>query len=116
MPKVVPLPKRSRSAKTAVELDLDAAWSLYDKQAQFVKNKSLFSIFLGGVGSGKSRHNVSDPAPRAFQYLLDYMGGKTEAKSLEIWHEGRCGRCGRKLTVPSSIESGIGPECASKLG
>lgn len=27
-------------------------------------------------------------------------------------HEGRCGRCGRKLTVPSSVESGIGPECA----
>jgi hypothetical protein len=27
-------------------------------------------------------------------------------------HEGRCGRCGRKLTVPASVESGIGPECA----
>lgn len=27
-------------------------------------------------------------------------------------HEGMCGRCGRKLTVPASIESGIGPECA----
>lgn len=27
-------------------------------------------------------------------------------------HEGRCGRCGRALTVPESIESGIGPECA----
>jgi len=30
-------------------------------------------------------------------------------------HEGRCGRCGRKLTVPSSIESGIGPECAKQM-
>lgn len=30
-------------------------------------------------------------------------------------HEGRCGRCGRILTVPSSIESGIGPECAKKM-
>ena len=27
------------------------------------------------------------------------------------WHEGRCGRCGRKLTVPESIEAGYGPEC-----
>jgi hypothetical protein len=27
-------------------------------------------------------------------------------------HEGKCGRCGRLLTVPSSIESGIGPECS----
>lgn len=33
---------------------------------------------------------------------------------IEIWHEGRCCRCGRKLTVPESIESGIGPECATK--
>jgi len=32
-------------------------------------------------------------------------------KDLEIWHEGRCCRCGRVLTVPESIEMGIGPEC-----
>lgn len=32
-----------------------------------------------------------------------------------IHHEGRCGRCGRPLTVPSSIESGFGPECITKL-
>lgn len=30
----------------------------------------------------------------------------------KVQHEGRCGRCGRVLTVPESIESGIGPECA----
>lgn len=29
----------------------------------------------------------------------------------EVWHEGLCGRCGRRLTVPASIESGFGPEC-----
>lgn len=31
---------------------------------------------------------------------------------LEIWHVGRCCRCGRTLTVPESIAAGIGPECA----
>jgi hypothetical protein len=30
-------------------------------------------------------------------------------------HEGRCGRCGRALTVPSSIDTGLGPECAEKV-
>lgn len=25
-----------------------------------------------------------------------------------------CGRCGRKLTVPSSVETGLGPECATR--
>ena len=34
---------------------------------------------------------------------------------LEVWHEGRCGRCGKKLTVPSSIESGFGPECIKMM-
>lgn len=29
---------------------------------------------------------------------------------------GRCGRCGRKLTVPASLHRGLGPECAEKLG
>lgn len=36
--------------------------------------------------------------------------------NLEVWHEGRCGRCGRKLTVPESIASGLGPECAKRRG
>lgn len=34
--------------------------------------------------------------------------------NIEVWHEGRCARCGRKLTVPESIQSGFGPECGSR--
>lgn len=33
----------------------------------------------------------------------------------QILHAGRCGRCGRLLTVPSSIASGFGPECIGKI-
>lgn len=33
----------------------------------------------------------------------------------EFWHEGRCARCGARLTVPESIARGFGPECI-KLG
>ena len=32
----------------------------------------------------------------------------------ELRHEGRCGRCGHRLTVPASIETGLGPICAGK--
>lgn len=35
--------------------------------------------------------------------------------ALEVRHEGKCGRCGRKLTVPESVDSGIGPECAKVM-
>lgn len=38
------------------------------------------------------------------------------SNGIEFWHEGSCCVCGRKLTVPESIASGIGPECASKGG
>ena len=38
-----------------------------------------------------------------------------EAAGFKLHHEGKCGRCGRTLTVPESIESGIGPECAAKM-
>jgi len=37
------------------------------------------------------------------------------AAGFDVYHEGRCGRCGRKLTVPESIESGIGPDCAGMI-
>jgi hypothetical protein len=30
-------------------------------------------------------------------------------------HAGKCGCCGRTLTVPESIDRGIGPECWARL-
>jgi len=33
---------------------------------------------------------------------------------VKVYHEGRCGRCGRKLTVPESVTSGYGPECQGR--
>jgi hypothetical protein len=40
---------------------------------------------------------------------------KVRMNAVEFWHEGKCGRCNRKLTVPSSIESGFGPECINHV-
>ena len=34
---------------------------------------------------------------------------------IQIWHEGTCGHCGRALTVPLSIENGIGPVCQGRI-
>jgi len=45
------------------------------------------------------------------------VGAKTDgtAFSVRVLHEGRCACCGRKLTVPESIDTGIGPVCAGRL-
>ena len=40
---------------------------------------------------------------------------KIEGAGFKLHHEGRCGRCGRALTVPESIENGIGPECVKRI-
>jgi hypothetical protein len=65
----------------------------------------------------KSRVGFDAPSARAFAWFaaqLKKPGALPE--SLEVWHEGRCGACNRKLTVPESVASGIGPECAKRLG
>jgi hypothetical protein len=49
-----------------------------------------------------------------FSSLARCLDAKRLHDQLEVWHEGRCGRCGRTLTVPESIASGIGPECATR--
>ena len=51
----------------------------------------------------------------AFDMVFYKLLLKQWIEGLEIWHEGRCGRCGRKLTVPESIETGYGPECAGRV-
>jgi Family of unknown function (DUF6011) len=52
----------------------------------------------------------------AFEWLLHRVNTGVElGDHAEFWHEGRCGRCGRPLTVPESIASGIGPVCAGRM-
>jgi hypothetical protein len=64
-------------------------------------------------GGAKAKVGRDAPSVKVFEtvwrwLLIDHP----ELSKLEIWHEGRCGRCGRTLTVPESIENGIGPECS----
>ncbi len=64
-----------------------------------------------------SRVGRQSPSFRALLWMLDAMtcGRDVLGKQLEVWHEGRCARCGRKLTVPDSVAAGFGPECAGRL-
>jgi len=62
-----------------------------------------------------SRYGTQTAPVRAFCYVMKHLATGHMPPSVEISHEGRCGRCGRALTVPSSIASGIGPECAMKM-
>lgn len=63
----------------------------------------------------KSRIGRDAPSARAFTWFWQRVRDGRLPQSLEIWHEGKCGRCGRKLTVPESLARGIGPECSGAL-
>jgi hypothetical protein len=53
---------------------------------------------------------------KGFGWAFEALRNGRLPETLEIWHEGRCCRCGRKLTTPASIELGIGPDCAEAMG
>jgi hypothetical protein len=73
--------------------------------------------FFTTRGSKVGRDSVSF---RSFQWLLkaatEWELGQDQYPNVEVYHEGYCGRCGRTLTDPQSIERGFGPECAKKVG
>jgi hypothetical protein len=57
----------------------------------------------------------SVPSFKALSWTLAQLCAHARIpEQLSIFHEGRCCACGRKLTTPESILSGIGPECAKK--
>jgi hypothetical protein len=64
-----------------------------------------------------SKLTLEAASVRAVKYFCDIvLVGEKIPDALEVRHEGRCGRCNRRLTVPESIDRGIGPECAGMMG
>lgn len=62
----------------------------------------------------KVRVSLTAPSVVAFRWAYQRLAAGIMPEKLTIWHEGRCARCARTLTVPSSIASGFGPECIKK--
>lgn len=77
--------------------------------------------YIGTCIEGSFKHgrksSISEDAQsvKVFQYVLGKLKAGDLAEFIEVWHEGHCGKCGKRLTVPSSIESGLGPECIKTL-
>jgi uncharacterized protein DUF6011 len=78
--------------------------------------------FIGTIfEDGRFRHGQKSkiartaPSVCAFTWAWEKVRGGSLPATLEVWHEGRCGRCGRLLTVPESVASGLGPECAGRV-
>jgi hypothetical protein len=72
--------------------------------------RSVF--FHGGI---KAKASADAPSVKAFAWTWKLLQQDIMSPALEIYHEGKCGRCGRKLTVPESVSRGIGPDCSNRM-
>lgn len=74
-------------------------------------------LFWAGAKVMKPSYVSPDaPSSKAFAYAWKAVTRGEMPALCEIWHESTCGRCGRPLTVPSSVSQGFGPECINKIG
>lgn len=67
----------------------------------------------------KSKIATTAKSFQAMKWLADKVLVEKRDPSnaaMEFRHSGKCGRCGRALTVPGSLDNGIGPECARIIG
>jgi hypothetical protein len=77
--------------------------------------------YLGIIKNGKlastakAKVPATDPRFKAIEWSYRKVTEGQVPDELEFWHEGRCACCGRRLTVPESIEAGIGPECIKRF-
>jgi len=70
--------------------------------------------------SQKSKIKSDAQSVKVFNWLWNKIRANGPDNQFEpfvkFYHEGKCGRCGRTLTVPESITSGFGPECIQMQG
>jgi hypothetical protein len=81
-----------------------------DNESSYTYLGTIFNASSYRHGKRSTIEETDKRAVAATWVCTKVLAGE-QLKNLEVWHEGRCGRCGRKLTVPESIESGFGPEC-----
>lgn len=62
------------------------------------------------------RTKVISPEQEAMAWIWKHVIHEPSlSKHLQVYHNGRCAKCGRKLTTPESINRGLGPECFASI-
>jgi hypothetical protein len=73
--------------------------------------------YMGVVDKGNFRLTANSKikkdatSVKAFAFFIAKLDKLNDIEGLNIYHEGTCGHCGRKLTTPESIKTGFGPVC-----
>ena len=77
----------------------------------------IYNPLFGNVRlTAKSRLSEDSLAIKVLKWGIGLVrNSKKIPEGYGIHHEGKCARCGRKLTTPESVSNGIGPECIKMM-
>lgn len=81
-----------------------------DNTSNYTFLGTIFDETTYRVGK-RSKIGQTSLSQKAFLWFWANVREGHLPETAEFWHEGKCGRCGRLLTDPTSIEGGIGPIC-----
>ena len=85
-------------------------WKLSAKQeAALAKN-------LKKAGLAPSVIPSDDFRSKSFAWLMKTLANGDLPAAINFYHEGMCCKCAKRLTVPASILTGMGRDCASRYG
>ena len=86
-------------------------------------NNSCYTFlgsFFGGKNqlyrhSAKSKIGFSAVSNKVIEWFFQhYFKNPNGYKTIKVYHSGKCGKGGKKLTTPESIKSGLGPYCGKR--
>ena len=78
----------------------------------FIKADGEGNRTTGFIGGRKGHPEA--PSFKAFQWAVSHLDAGTLPEALTIQHQGSWGACGRELTDPISLATGLGPICAGR--
>jgi hypothetical protein len=101
--------KKSKNQSNAYIVMVCTNYDEYQYLCMLYENRGTYTL------NAKDKIKLQRPSAIAFKFVVDnYINQYKPHKDLIIQHHGVCGRCGRVLTDPTSIELGLGPECAKR--
>ncbi len=84
---------------------------MYDYEEEGYTYLGMINSHYNFFATKASRGMEDAPSFLCFKWTWNNL----MSDKVEIWHEGRCGRCGRALTDPTSIDAGYGPHCRGEI-
>lgn len=86
--------------------------NIRDKGTLTLRQKAALARNIATHGVVTTALLPDDVKAKGFAWFWRTLtSGREFPAGFEFWHEGRCARCSRRLTVPESVASGFGPEC-----